>query len=128
MPLVNAVLSGETGKLAGELRRMQEMSINPVAITLALERRAAQLVRLAALVGARGNIRSVLKQEIKARRVFFRDERDLEAQLRRWGGARLERLVEKLVELHQALLANSQAAELLLAQSLTQISRAAARG
>jgi DNA polymerase-3 subunit delta len=61
--------------------------------------------------------------------VFWRDRRDLAVQLGRWKPARLERLVQRLAELHRTLLANSQAAELLLAQELAVIARhAAARG
>jgi DNA polymerase-3 subunit delta len=126
MPLVNAVLSGETAKLSGELHRMNELGLNPVGLLLAFERRAAQLVQLAAKVGPRGNIPQVVKSETAARRVFWKDERDLIQQLGRWRGKRLSRLVTRLFELHRALLANSQNAELLLAHELTDIARAAA--
>ena len=47
-------------------------------------------------------------------------------QLRRWQGRRLERLVQRLMALHRALLSNNQAAEVLLAQELAEIARAAA--
>lgn len=127
MPLVNVVLGGDSGKLAGELRRMREMSLNPVGLLLALERRAAQLAQLAARLGPSGDIAGLIESEVGARRVFFRDKRDLAGQLRRWRGRRLERLVAKLVGLHRALLANSQSAELLLAQGLTEIARVAAK-
>lgn len=126
MPLVNAVLSGETGKLSGELHRMREISLNPVGVLLAFERRAAQLAGLSAKLGTRGDVNSLLEEETRARRVFFRDKRDLSVQLRRWQGRKLERLGVKLVEMHRALLANNQSAELLLAQGLAEIARAAA--
>lgn len=126
MPLVNAVLSGETGKLAGELHRMRETSMNPVGLLLALERRAAQLAALAAKLGPRGDINGLLEAEKRARRIFWRDERDLSVQLRRWRGRKLDRLVARLVELHRALLTNNQSAELLLSQGLAEIARAAA--
>ena len=125
MPLVNVVLGGDTDKLSSELRRMREMSLNPVGLLLAFERRTAQLAQLAARLGSSGDIAGLIEQEIGERRVFFRDKRDLVIQVRRWRGRRLERLVAKLVGLHRALLANSQSAELLLAQGLTEISRAA---
>ncbi len=89
MPIVNAVLSGATGKLQGELRRMRELGINPVGLLLAFERRAAQLAQLAAKLGPRGNVNALLEAESAARRVFFKDKRDLEAQLNRWRGPRL---------------------------------------
>ena len=127
MPIVNAVLSGATGKLQGELRRMHELGINPVGLLLALERRAAQLAQLAAKLGPRGNVNALLEAESAARRVFFKDKRDLEAQLNRWRGPRLGRLVSRLFELHRTLLGNSQNAELLLTQGLTEIARAAQR-
>lgn len=126
-PIVNAVLGGEVAKLPHELRRMRELGLNPVGVLLAVERRAAQLAGLAAKAGARGDIGEVIKAEVASRRIFWKDERDIGAQLRRWRGPRLARLVEKLVGLHRALLGNSQQAELLLAQGLAEIARAAAR-
>ncbi len=126
MPLVNAVLSGETGRLSGELKRMRDLSLNPVGLLLAFERRAAQLAQLAAKLGPRGDVAALLEHETRARRIFFRDKRDLATQLRRWHGLRLERLVQRLIALHRTLLSNNQAAELLLAQELAEIARAAA--
>jgi DNA polymerase-3 subunit delta len=125
-PLVNAVLGGETGKIAGELRRMRELGMNPVGLLLAFERRVAQLVQLSGKLGPRGDIAALLKAESAARRVFWKDERDLSQQLKRWRGRKLARLVDRLVALHRALLGNSQNAELLLAQGLAEIARAAA--
>jgi DNA polymerase-3 subunit delta len=80
-PLVNAVLSGRTARLAGP----------------------------------------------GARRVFWKDEKDLADQLVRWRGPRMERLVARLVALHRELLSNSSAGETLLAQALAGIARQAAR-
>lgn len=122
-PIVNAVLGGETNKLGGELRRLRELGLSPVGVLLALERRSAQLAALAAKLGPRGNVRELIAAEKNARRIFWKDERDLETQLQRWRGKRLERLVDKLTGLHRQLLANSQSAELLLAQGLAEITR-----
>jgi DNA polymerase-3 subunit delta len=124
--LVNVVLAGETAKLSNELRRMRELGLNPVGTLLAFERRAAQLAALAAKLGPRGDVTALLAAEKQARRIFWKDERDLGVQLRRWRGKKLERLVDKLAGLHRSLLGNSQNAELLLAQGLAEISRAAA--
>ena len=126
-PLVNAVLSGDAKRLPGELKRMREVSLNPVGVLLAFERRAAQLAQLAAKLGRSGRIDQLLESEQKAHRIFWRDRNDLSAQLRRWNAAKLERLVQRLAALHRALLANSQAAELLLAQELEEITRFAAK-
>lgn len=126
-PLVNAVLSGQTGKLPNELRRMRELGLNPVGLLLAFERRVSQLAQLAGKLGPRGDVTALLQAERAARRVFWKDERDLAAQLSRWRGRRLERLVDRLIELHRALLSNSHDAELLLSQGLAEIARAAAR-
>jgi DNA polymerase-3 subunit delta len=122
-PLVNVVLGGSTPLLAAELRRYRELRLNPVAVLLALERRAAQLAALAAKLGPRGNIGDLLKAE----RVFWKEQADVAAQLRRWRGKALERLQSRLVALHQRLLADSQAAEVLLEQELSEITRMAAR-
>jgi DNA polymerase III subunit delta len=124
--LVNAVLAGEARRLPQELHRMHELGLNPVGVLLAIERRAAQLAQLAAKLGPRGDVGALIEAEAAARRVFWKDKRDLGEQLRRWRGRRLERLVQKLVELHRSLLTNSQSAELLLAQGLADITRVAA--
>ena len=119
MPLVNAALSGEARKLPAEIRRLRESSINPVGVALALERRAAQLAALSAKMRPGEDIGRFLESE----RVFFRDRRDIDQQLRQWSGGKLERLVPRLTNLHRALLGNSAMAELLLAQELAQIAR-----
>ena len=125
--LVNVVLAGELGKLPGELRRMREQGLNPVGLLLAFERRAAQLAQLAARHGPRGDVHQLLEAEVQARRVFWKDRRDLGEQLKRWRGKRLARLVARLTALHRALLGNSQTAELLLAHGLSEIARFAAQ-
>lgn len=127
MPLVNAVLAGEAGRLADELRRMRELGLNPVGVLLAFERRAAQLAGLAAKLGPRMDARAVIESEKAARRIFWKDERDLSVQLRIWQGQRLERLVQRLAALHRALLTNSQDAEILLSQGICAICREAMR-
>lgn len=126
-PLVNTVLAGETTRLPGELRRVRELGLNPVGLLMAIERRVAQLGALAGKLGPSGDIGSLLEAEKAARRVFWKDERDLAAQMTLWRGRRLERLVERLMALHRALLGNNQCAELLLAQDLADITRAAGR-
>lgn len=126
MPLVNAVLSGEVQRLPGELRRMRELGLNPVGLLLAIERRVAQLALLAGKIGRSGDIERFVEAETAARRIFFKDKGDITRQLQKWRGPRLARLVDKLVSLHRALLANSQQAELLLAQGLAEIARVAA--
>lgn len=123
MPLVNVALSGDSGRLGGELERMRELGLSPVGVLLMAERRAAQLAMLAGKLGRRSDISALLDQE----RVFFRDQADVANQLRRWRGRKLERLLAKLADLHRALLADSRNAELLLAQGFAEIARAAAR-
>ncbi|WP_338241864.1 DNA polymerase III subunit delta [Aurantiacibacter hainanensis] len=122
MPLVNAALGGEVRKLPSELRRLREVSLNPVGVALALERRAAQLARLSANMRPGDDMQAFLKSQ----GVFFREHREVGDQLQRWSGGKLERLVPRLAELHRSLLANSQMAELILAQELAQIARYAA--
>ncbi len=127
MPVVNAVLSGDARKVPGELQRMRELSLNPVGLLLAFERRAAQLARVSAALGPRGSMGSLDRGNKAKLGIFFRDERDIANQLGTWRGMRLDRLTKRLTALHQSLLANSQAAELLLAQELTEIARFAAK-
>ncbi len=126
-PLVNAVLSGELNKLDRELRRMREQGINPVGLLLAVERRAAQLAQITAQLGPRGSFDDLGRGEKAQLGIFFREERDMRTQLKAWHRRKLERLGPRLVEMHRSLLANSQAAETLLAQGLVDIARFAAR-
>lgn len=127
MPLVNAVLGGDARKLPHEIRRMRELSLNPVGLLLAFERRAAQLARVSAALGPRGKIGELDRGRKASLGIFFRDERDIAAQVGLWRGARLDRLTKRLTALHQSLLSNNQSAELLLSQELTEIARFAAR-
>lgn len=125
MPLVDAVLSGDAAAVPHELARFRQLGLNPVGTVLAMERRVAQLVQLAARMGDRPDVAGFVKGEVDARRLFFRDKDAIARQLQQWRGARLARLGERLIELHRALLADSQAAPLLFAAGCTQIAQAA---
>ncbi|WP_108789811.1 DNA polymerase III subunit delta [Erythrobacter sp. Alg231-14] len=134
-PVVNAVMGGDLAKLPNELRRMKELGLNPVGLTLALERRAAQLAMIGAKLGKRGSIDNLGRGEKAQLGIFWKEEREIRQQLGNWQGVvgrgskerKLDRLIPRLVALHRNLLANSQTAELLLAQDLTQIARFAAK-
>ncbi len=125
-PLVHAVMAGETSKIDGELKRMREHSMNPVGLLLAIERRASQLARIRAHLGNRGSFDQLGKGEKAMLGIFFREEREIRMQFSCWPAAKLERLLERLMAAHRALLANSQLAETLLAQELATIARFAA--
>jgi DNA polymerase III subunit delta len=127
MPIVNVALSGQVRRLPAELNRMHELGINPVGVALAVERRTAQLAQLAAKLGRSSDIASLIQAEKQARRIFWKDERDLREQLKTWRGKRLDRLVSRVTALHRSLLANSQSAEWLLAQELAEIASHAAQ-
>ncbi|MEL7691850.1 DNA polymerase III subunit delta [Citromicrobium bathyomarinum] len=127
MPLVNAALGGHARRLPGELTRLRTLALNPVGVALAFERRAAQLAQLSARMRPGEDLGSFIDAQKRARRIFFKDERDIAQQLGIWRGRRLDRLVSRLTALHQALLANSQQAELLLSQEIAWIAREAAR-
>ncbi len=134
-PLVDAVLGGELGRVAGEIKRMRELGLNPVGVALALERRTAQLAQIAAQLGPRGNFDRLDKAQQARLGIFWKDERGIRRQYERWTQpagrgsreTRLDRLIPRLTELHRTLLYNSQAAELLLAQELAEIARFAAK-
>lgn len=134
-PLVNAVLGGDLGRVAGEIKRMRDLRLNPVGVALALERRAGQLAQIAAYLGPRGRFDQIDRGTEMRLGIFIKEKRDIALQFNRWTmpagrGARetrLDRLIPRLIALHRALLANSQAAELLLAQELAGIARFAAK-
>ncbi|WP_086618142.1 DNA polymerase III subunit delta [Erythrobacter tepidarius] len=134
-PLVNAVLGGELARVSSEIRRMRELGLNPVGLVLALQRRAAQLAQIMAHLGPRGSLDQLDKGAELRLGIFFKEKRNIRVQYDRWrqparpGGqdTRLDRLIPRLIALHRTLLANSQAAELLLAQELAEIARFAAK-
>lgn len=134
-PLVNAVLSGEVGKIAAEIKRMRELGLNPVGVALALERRAGQLAQIAAYLGPRGSFDDIDRGAEMRLGIFFKEKRDISQQFKRWmmpaargsSATRLDRLIPRLTLLHRSLLASSQSATILLAQELAEIARFAAR-
>jgi len=134
-PLVNAVLGGELGKIGTEVKRMRELGLNPVGVALALERRAGQLAQIAAFLGPRGSFEQIDKGAEMRLGIFYKEKRDIGVQYKRWSQpaargqreTRLDRLIPRLTALHRNLIANSQAAELLLAQELAEIGRFAAK-
>ena len=122
-PLVDAVLGGDADRLGPELRRMRELSLNPVGTLLAFERRAALLAKIA----GRGSSRPPDKTELQRLGVFWREQQAVQRQAAIWRGPRLARLADRLVDLHRRLFADNQAAELTLSQGLTEIARQAGR-
>lgn len=126
-PLVDAVLGAERAQIAPQLKRMVDQGINPVGLLLAFERRTAQLAALNARLDGQTDVGAFMQAEAQARRIFWKDQPVLTAQLRIWQGKRLERLIARLVDLHRKLLTNSQDAELLMAHSLVQIAQFAGR-
>lgn len=125
-PIVNTVLSGDLRGLPQELQRLRELSLNPVSVLLALERRASTLARIRAKVGPRGSLDKLGKGEKAQLGIFWREEREIRAQYARWPGARLDRLTRRLMDMHTRLIGDSAAGETLLLQELTQIARFAA--
>ena len=126
-PVVNAVMGGELSRLSSEIKRMRELGLNPVGLLLALERRAAQLAQITSHLGPRGSFDNLGRGEKAQLGIFFKDERDIRQQLARWHRRKLDRLIPRLIALHRSLLANSQSAELLLAQDLAEIARFATK-
>ncbi|QKG70772.1 DNA polymerase III subunit delta [Erythrobacter mangrovi] len=125
MPLVDAVMGGQGNRVAPEIARLKQLGLNPVGVLLAFERRAAQLARIAAVLGSQPY--GALDKGEKARLgIFWKEEREIGQQLAIWRQRNLlDRLTHALVRLHRDLLTNSQAAELLLAQQLTLIAQLA---
>lgn len=122
-PLVDAVLGGDSERLGHELRRMRELSLNPVGTLLAFERRAALLAKIA----ANGSGRPPTEPDLRRLGVYFKEIPGVLRQAAIWRGARLARLADRLVDLHRRLFADNQAAELLLSQGLTAIAREAGK-
>jgi DNA polymerase-3 subunit delta len=127
-PLVDAVMGGQTARIAPEIARLKQLGLNPVGVLLAFERRAAQLARIAAAIGSRPY--GGLDKGEKARLgIFWKEEREIGNQLSIWRQrGRLDRLTHGLMRLHREILTNSQASELLLAQGLTSLAQLGGAG
>ena len=125
--IVDAVLGGDMASVGSEIRRVREMGVNPVGLLLAFERRAAQLARIASRLGPSGSFERLGTGEKRGLGIFWKEEAAIRHQLSRWNGAKLDRLIPRLAQLHRDLIANSRNAELLLAHNLTQIARFAAK-
>jgi DNA polymerase-3 subunit delta len=123
--LVDAVLGGRREIVGAELKRMHDKGMNPVGLLLAFQRRTAQLAGLNARFGDGRDLSGFLKVEAGARRIFWKDQPAIAVQMSAWRGQKLERLVARLIALHQTLLTNSQDAELILADGLLTIARSA---
>lgn len=126
-PVVNAVLGGELQRLPEEIRRMRELDLNAVGLLLALERRTAQLAQIIARIGPRGSIDTLSKGEKYQLGIFWKEEPAIRQQLVCWPRAKLDRLIPRLVALHQNLLGNSQSADILLSQDMAEIARFATK-
>ncbi len=122
MPLVDAVISGDVARLPHELSRFRQHGLNPVGTVLAMERRVAQLTQIAARIRPGENIAKAVENDP---RIFFKERAAIARQMQQWHGPRLARLSDRLIALHRALLADSQAAPLLFAAGCTEIARAA---
>jgi len=81
MSVVNVVLGGEASRIGAELDRLRQHGLNPVAVLLAFERRIAQLAGLSAKLAHGGDVRTLIEAEKAARRIIWKDERDLVKQL-----------------------------------------------
>ncbi|MDT0575739.1 DNA polymerase III subunit delta [Croceicoccus sp. F390] len=122
MPLVDAVLSGNVAALPGELARFRQQDMSPVGTILALERRVAQLIELRGGLGRRTDLAAFVDQQPG---IFFRHRAAIADQLRRWPAHRLARLTQRLMQLHQEILADSQGATLRFMAGCVQIARGA---
>lgn len=125
--IVDAVLGGDLKALPAEMARLSATGINAVGLTMAMERRVARLMAVAARLGDSSDISGFVERELQARRIWKGESKGMARQLRAWRGGGLVRLGERLIELHEQLIFNSQSADLMLAQALLDIARRAAR-
>ena len=122
-PIVDAVLSGEEARVPAELRRMEDVGINAITVLLALERRVATLARLAARLGPRGTLNQLHNGEKRALGVYYSEEAAVAGQTRYWRGARLDRLVERVSELHREMMIDGPSASIRFNRALAAIAR-----
>lgn len=121
--LVDAVLSGRPGRAADWITELDGAGVDPVPWIRALNRRAQLLLQLREAVDAG----KPLDLAMKSARVFFRDEPQVQRQLRIWSTERLSRLMQRLVELERFSKSGRPGAPLELRSLLLQTSRTAER-
>lgn len=121
---IEAVVEGRTAEIGFELARLDQAGVSAIPLLRQLVRRLMSLAEM------RGDIDRGLSPDevVKKHRVFFREEASTKGALRRWNAATLARAIDRAREAERAMTrAGGNAGDVMAAEALTTLTRAAAR-
>lgn len=124
--LVDAVLGGNPGDAAGEIRQLEEQGVAGIPAIRAVAKRVQLLVRLAGQVQRSGDARSVVEARGKA--IFWKEKAGVERQLKRWSPERLATLADRLLAAERAIKSPASPGDIVADVEMITIARAAQRG
>lgn len=122
--LIDAALTGALREAAAELQAQGGAGLDAIPIVRAALRRVLQLAQLRAEAERKGGVAAAVAAAGKA--IFWKDKPLIEAELERWDAAGLAVIVGRLTELQARLVAPGSAGEILAAEEMLAIARAAA--
>lgn len=120
---IEAVVDGRIADLAAELARLDGAGVSPVPLLRQLARRLMTLAELRAEVDAGSGLAAVVERH----NIFFKERAATQRALRRWPSARLAEAVSRARAGERAIMAASNAGNIMAEQALTGIARLAAR-
>jgi DNA polymerase-3 subunit delta len=123
--LVDAVLGGNPGDAAGEIRQLEEQGVAGIPAIRAVAKRVQLLVRLAGQVQKSGDARSVVEAQGKA--IFWKEKAGVERQLKRWSPERLATLADRLLAAERAIKSPASPGDIISDVEMITIARAAQR-
>ncbi len=123
--LIDAVMDGRPGDVARELSALYEATTGPIPALRGLARRLAILARLRSSVEAGQRAPAVMAAEGKA--LFFKEKDAVGRQLARWDAVRLRTASARVFAVEAAIKSSGTAGDVLAANELIAIARAAER-
>jgi len=123
--LVDAVMDGRPGDVARELSALAESTVGPIPSLRGIARRIAVLARMRSEVEAGARPANVMASAGKS--LFFKERDSVGRQLTRWDADRLRKAGTRIFAVEAAMKASGTAGEILAANELIAIARAAER-
>jgi len=120
---IDAAVEGQPAMLADELGRLASAGTSPIPVLRALVRRLITLSELAGDVASGASV----TEAIDRRNIFFREKAGMARALRLWPASRLPDAIEHIRRAERGLMASASAGDVLAAQAMMDIARAAMR-
>ncbi len=121
--LIDAVMDGQTARVASEIANLAEQGVEGIALIRTLIKRVQLLTRFAAEAGQGTSIDAVIERAGKS--LFWKDKAPVQRQLKRWSSARLAIAADRLLSAERAIKASGSAGVILANVELIAIARAA---